>query len=70
MRVGIFYLSKFSGRKGERQAIRLPGGGQVWVRVEEVEAGGTSEALDRAELRPNETLMNTHRLPDPAQEEE
>lgn len=62
MRVGIFYLSHRPA--WDRVTLPLPRGGMVYLRMEEVEAEDESAAMDHAKLREDETLMNTHELPE------
>ncbi len=62
MRIGIFFFSLHPAI--DRQPVCLgealtPVG---YVRVEQVEAADTSEALGMGTMRPDETLMNTHAL--------
>lgn len=59
MRAGIFYLSLIGGRQ-DQQPIALPGGGLVYVRVDETIVKSLDEALDRAKPRQGETVMNAH----------
>lgn len=63
MRFGIFYFG-LTSPKAELwlSMISLPGGGTGYIRVEEVQAENVMEALDKANPRPHEMVMNSHPL--------
>ncbi len=66
MRIGIFYLSHYK-TADDLQGVWLKDGTSLWIRVEEVEAEDVEAALDMAEPRDGEIVMNTHEL-DPDEE--
>ena len=46
----------------DRQAVQLPDGGRVFLRVEEVEHEDLCDTIELARPRTDETVMNTHPL--------
>ena len=62
MKVGIFYFSRKPGK--DRGLVLAEGGISVgYVRCEVlVDAKGLEDALDRANPRTDESVMNTHQL--------
>lgn len=63
MRVGIFYLSHVK-TDSDQQGIWLKDGTSRWIRVQEVDAEDVEAALDMAQPREGESVMNTHELED------
>lgn len=65
MKVGIFYISYEPSLDG--QPLFYDGGSRVTIRVEVIDCGGLGvhplqEALDMANPRPGESVMNAHYL--------
>lgn len=56
-RTYVFYINQH--RAADTQPIRLPGGGVVYIRVE-AHDGTVGEALDDAQCRRGESVMNSH----------
>lgn len=66
MKFGVFYLSVslVKGRKDfDRQALKLPSGGVVYVRIEETHGVDLEEALDAARPAFGEIVLNACILP-------
>lgn len=59
MKVGIFYLAYSPAE--DRQPLAVPGCERpVYIRVEVIEARSEGAALDEAQARAGEHVMNTH----------
>lgn len=58
MRVYLFYVSHKPD--ASRQRVVLPDGGEVFIRVQRSEASDDVEALNDAQIRPDEQFMNSH----------
>jgi hypothetical protein len=59
MKSGIFYISLKDS--ADASVFHLPDGHKVYIRAEVVE-GSDDEALDMAQIREGESVMNTHEL--------
>lgn len=71
MKIGIFYITKIMPKPVDLSVskpewvtrIPLPNSRSVWIRVVEVEAADEMTALDEANPRIGESVMNAHELP-------
>lgn len=63
VKCAIFYISFRPSNGSRRQPVTLPGGGAVYIRAHVVTCDDPADALDMAQPDADESVMNSHELP-------